>query len=91
MVLGDDIGLKDCVTLSLCALVGRLSYKHLFCSNLIPWVLTTWRPLLGYEPEITHLTVWLALFQIQLSGGHYYHSRSAFGLWMEAVLCSRCW
>jgi hypothetical protein len=60
MVLGDDIGLKDSVSLSLCALVGQISYKDLCRSELTPWVHSTWWPLLGYDPKITHLTCgWL--------------------------------
>jgi hypothetical protein len=56
MVMGDDIGLEDSVSLSLCALVGRISYKHLCHTELTDWMQTTWRPILSYVPEITYLT-----------------------------------
>jgi len=56
MVLGSDIGLEESVSLSLCDLVERISYKRLCHSDLTEWVHTTWRPIMGYAPEITRLT-----------------------------------
>jgi hypothetical protein len=56
MVLGDDIGLEDSVSLSLCALVGRITYKHLCHTDLAIWLQSHWRPLLGYTLVISYLT-----------------------------------
>jgi hypothetical protein len=55
MVLGADIDLEDSVTMALCTLVGRLSYRHLCRTDLADWVCSNWHPLLGYEPEISYL------------------------------------
>jgi hypothetical protein len=56
MVLGDDVGLEDSVNLALCTLVGRTSYRHLCKTDIVVWVQSTWKPLLGYTPEISYLT-----------------------------------
>jgi hypothetical protein len=56
MVLGSDVGLEDTCRLALCALVGRFAYGHL-CSEKTPaWSERTWSPVLGYSPELLHLS-----------------------------------
>jgi hypothetical protein len=55
LVLGVDIGLADSVSMALCSLVGRLSYRHLCNTNLLIWMTNTWKPLLGYVPSLSHL------------------------------------
>jgi len=56
MVLWVNIGLLDSITLYLCTLVGRLCYRHLCKTDLAVWVQNSWRPFLGYVPEISFLT-----------------------------------
>jgi hypothetical protein len=41
---------------SLCVLVGRLSYPYLANRPISDWVLLNWVPILGYAPEMLHLT-----------------------------------
>jgi hypothetical protein len=55
MVLGDDIGMEDSVSLALCTLLGRISYRHLCRIELADWVHSIGNPLLGYSPEISYL------------------------------------
>jgi hypothetical protein len=52
MVLGDDLGLEEAVSLSLSTLVGRLSYRSRCSTPITEWVRRFWVPLLGYEPEV---------------------------------------
>jgi hypothetical protein len=61
MVLGDDVGLEDTVTLALCTLVDRLSYRHLCRTDIAKWVKASWQPLLGYILEFSFLTTgWMS-------------------------------
>jgi hypothetical protein len=55
-MLGEDIGLEDTVSLALCALVGRFSYRARCKMPLVEWVSSTWFLLLGYMPEVVFLT-----------------------------------
>jgi hypothetical protein len=55
MVLGDDLGLEEAVSLALKALVGRLSYRSRCSSSITDWVRMYWYPLLGYEPQVLYL------------------------------------
>jgi hypothetical protein len=55
MVLGDGVGLEDLCKMSLCALVGRISYKSLSTHPLEDWIKLHWYPLLGYSPEVLYL------------------------------------
>jgi hypothetical protein len=54
-ILGSDVGLEDTCSMALCTLVGRFSYCKLVQVPLEYWVETTWKPLLGYSPEIYFL------------------------------------
>jgi hypothetical protein len=54
--MGADVGLEESCNLSLCALVGQLSYRSLCKQSLPAWVMTTWVPLLGYAPEVLFLS-----------------------------------
>jgi hypothetical protein len=65
LVLGADIGLEDFVSMALCSLVGRLSYRHLCTTYLEDWVEKTWRPLLGYVPTFSHLGCGWIYFQFK--------------------------
>jgi hypothetical protein len=56
LMLGEDIGLEDMVSLALCTLVGRFSYWARCKMPLEEWVSTNWCPLLGYKPEVVFLT-----------------------------------
>jgi len=56
MVLGSDVGLTETCSLSMCRLVGRLSYNYLYKVSLLDWIENTWKPLLGYKPELVTLT-----------------------------------
>jgi hypothetical protein len=55
MVLGDDLGLEEAVTLALNALVRRFSYRSRCTTPLFTWVKTHWIPILGYAPELFYL------------------------------------
>jgi hypothetical protein len=55
LVLGDGVGLDNLCKMSLCALVGRISYKSLNPPPLEDWILTAWAPLIGYCPEVLYL------------------------------------
>jgi hypothetical protein len=55
LVLGDDVGLENLCKMSVCALVGRISYKSLNPQPLEDWMKTNWLPLLGYCPEVLYL------------------------------------
>jgi hypothetical protein len=56
MVLGSDVGLPESCNLALCGLVGRLSYNYLCKVSILDWVELSWKPLLGYAPEVIFLT-----------------------------------
>jgi hypothetical protein len=56
MVLGAGVGLEESCRLALCGLVGRLSYSYLVSSPVAEWMEISWKPLLGYIPEIHYLT-----------------------------------
>jgi hypothetical protein len=56
LMLGEDIGLEDTVSLALCALVGRFSYRARSMMPLCDWVSENWYLLLGYIPEVVFLT-----------------------------------
>jgi hypothetical protein len=56
MVLGTDVGLDETCRLSLCGLVGRLSYSYLVDSPMSDWIKNNWVPFLGYAPELLCLT-----------------------------------
>jgi hypothetical protein len=55
MVLGADVGLPETCGLALCGLVGRLSYPNLCKLPITDWVNLTWKPILGYTPEVVFL------------------------------------
>jgi hypothetical protein len=55
LVLGDGVGLENLCKMSLCALVGRISYKALSPPPLEDWVKTEWTPIIGYCPEVLYL------------------------------------
>jgi hypothetical protein len=55
MVLGADVGLPKTCGLALCGLVGRLSYPNLCKLPITDWVNLTWKPILGYTPEVVFL------------------------------------
>jgi hypothetical protein len=55
MVLGDDVGLEETCRLALSGLLGRLSYSYLADNSVTAWVHKTWKPILGYIPEIHYL------------------------------------
>jgi hypothetical protein len=55
LVIGSYIGLEETVSMALCSLVGRISYRHLCNTNLETWMDKTWRPILGYVPSLSHL------------------------------------
>jgi hypothetical protein len=56
LMLGEDIGLEDTISLALCTLVGRFSYRARCKMPLEEWVSSTWCPLLGYMPEVVFMT-----------------------------------
>jgi hypothetical protein len=56
MVLGMDIGLEETCRLALYGLVGILSYSYLANSAIVAWMEKTWKPFLGYVPEVIYLT-----------------------------------
>jgi hypothetical protein len=56
LVMGSNVGLEESVRLSLCALVGRLSYHSLCKCSLLTWISSAWSSLLGYVPEIIYLS-----------------------------------
>lgn len=56
MVLDVDIGLEDTCRMALCGLVGRFTYENLQKDTLSVWLEKAWKPLLGYVPELFHLT-----------------------------------
>jgi len=56
MALGSDVGLPESCNLALCGLVGRLSYNYLCKVSILDWVDLSWKPLLGYAPEVIFLT-----------------------------------
>jgi hypothetical protein len=55
MVLGADVGLQETCRLAMCGLVGRLSYAYLSDCSVSAWMQKTWKPILGYLPEIHYL------------------------------------
>jgi hypothetical protein len=56
MVMGVDVGLEESCNLSLCALVGRLSYRSLCNHPITDWMQSSWVPLLGYSPDLLTLS-----------------------------------
>jgi len=56
MVLGDDLGLDEVISLALNALVGHFSYRSRYSTPLSAWVKLHWLPILGYEPEVFYLS-----------------------------------
>jgi hypothetical protein len=56
MVMGVDVGLEESCNLSLCALVGRLSYRSLCKQPITDWMQSSWVLLLGYSPELLTLS-----------------------------------
>jgi hypothetical protein len=56
MVLGNDVGLEDTCRLTLCDLVGRISYSYLSKDSLELWINSQWLPLIGYIPKVMYLT-----------------------------------
>jgi hypothetical protein len=55
LVLGDGVGLENLCKMSICTLVGRISYKSMNPPPLDDWMKTNWLPLLGYSPEVLYL------------------------------------
>jgi hypothetical protein len=55
LILGDGVGLDNLCEMSLCTLVGRISYKSLNTPPLEDWLRTEWAPLIGYCPEVLYL------------------------------------
>jgi hypothetical protein len=62
LVIGMDVRLEETCQLSLCALVGRFSYKHKCNLTFTDWMKEVWQPRLGYIP--TYMTLpsgWFSL------------------------------
>jgi hypothetical protein len=55
LVLGSDIGLEETYLMSLCGLVGQVSYHYLPQEPLQAWIEKTWCPILGYMPKVIFL------------------------------------
>jgi len=55
MVLGDDLGLDEAVSLALNDLVGWFSYRSRCSTPISMWVKMHWIPILGYELDIFFL------------------------------------
>jgi hypothetical protein len=55
MVLGDDFGLEEAVSLALITLVGIFSYHSLCFTPMLSWMEANWSPMLGYTPEFFFL------------------------------------
>jgi hypothetical protein len=55
-------------------LVGRFSYRKLVKVSLAHWVDETWKPLLGYSPEIIYLTQGWFGFQFHTSEASFSYS-----------------
>jgi len=55
LVIGMDVGLEENCKLSLCALVGRFSYKSRRNITFLSLMQRTWLPIIGYEPEYLSL------------------------------------
>jgi hypothetical protein len=56
LVMGSDVGLEESVCLSLCGLVGRISYHSLCKCSLSDWISDTWFPLIGYVSDLISLS-----------------------------------
>jgi hypothetical protein len=54
MILGEDVNLEDATRLSLCGVVGRLTYPYLYKGNFLKWIEQQWITLLGYSLEFFH-------------------------------------
>jgi hypothetical protein len=54
-ILGSNIGLEDACMMALCTLVGRFSYCKFVQVPIESWVESTWKPLLGYSPEVFYV------------------------------------
>lgn len=52
MVLERDASMHEVFALSLCAIVGRFSYRVLSKFDIDWWMEENWKPLLGYSPEV---------------------------------------
>jgi hypothetical protein len=62
LVIGMDVGLEETCQLSLCALVGRFSYKTRCTTTFREWMHSHWLPICGYLPEFHTLTFgWFAI------------------------------
>jgi len=56
MMLCEDVGLQDKVSLVLFTLVVRFSYKNKCKMSIEEWVSVCLNPLLGYSPDVFYLT-----------------------------------
>jgi len=56
LMLGEDVGLEDTISLAFFTLVGRFSYKNMCKMLLEDWVSDHWSSLLGYNPYVFYLT-----------------------------------
>jgi hypothetical protein len=56
LVMGLMLGWRKVCNLSLCALVGRLSYFSLCKCSLSVWITSAWSPLLGYILEVIYIS-----------------------------------
>jgi hypothetical protein len=50
------VALEETCRLALCGLVGRLSYSYLENRSIEEWMVSSWKPILGYVPEVLYLT-----------------------------------
>ena len=55
MVLGHDINMDRVASLCSQAFVGILEYISLNMMDLLKWVCNSWKPLLGYFPNVSML------------------------------------
>jgi hypothetical protein len=55
LVLGMDIGLEYSCSLTMCALVGRMTYRHYCKRSVVEWMKASWEPIMGYSVELLML------------------------------------
>jgi len=84
------VGLEDLCKMSICALVGRISYKRLSSQPLEDWIKLKWFPLLGYCPDVLYLKKgWLCFYYRSLEDA----SLLLSSLWVfgGSSLMLKCW
>jgi hypothetical protein len=86
LVLGVDISLEDSVSMALCSLVGRLSYRHLCTTDLDDWM----KKLGGHFWDMSPLSHILGVVGSTFSLNHLriqQLSWSVSGLWITTASC----